>query len=301
MPATPDVAREWWKGKAPELMRSLKERVFRGWPEKPPELGAKLAAEVKHAGVRLRAYDFVSEEAIPLRLWLIQHEKVDRPTEVIASVVDEEGWKEWLADLGPAFREALHGGGNPAPVPYPTWSEARFAQHRKAMEHYRWAFAVIAPRGVGPTRWSEASRFDGRPNGHQILRRFALLGQTLDGQRVWDVRRAVSCLQKVDGLGDVQLTLQGKGNLAGVALYAALFEPGVNSLDLWQPPSTHRRGPTFLNVLTVLDMPQALALALPRKVTLHVKDPEAAETWVWPLRLQGVFGGAGLKIRQGEE
>ena len=284
-----------------QVMQGLRERVFRGWPATPPELSARLAAETTHAGLRLRAYDFTSEEAVPLRLWLVQHQKVDRPTEIIASVVDETGWQEWLADLGPTFREALHGSGNPAPRPYPAWSEARFTQHRKAMKHYHWAFAIIAPRGVGPTRWSERSRFDGKPNGHQILRRFALIGQTLDGQRVWDVRRAVACLQSVKDSKGVPLTLQGKGDMAGVAVYAALIESGVSALDLWQLPASHRQGPTLLNVLTVLDMPQAVALLLPRKITLQVKDEEAAKAWDWPVRLQRALGVEGLKIRQGEE
>jgi hypothetical protein len=301
LPASPEVAAEWWKGKAPQLVQALRERAFRGWPEKAPPGGVKLAADAKHLGVRLRAYDFVSEEAVPLRLWLVQHEKMAVPSEVIASVVNEAGWQEWLGDLGGAFKEALHGGGNPAPRPYPAWSEARFAQHRRAMEHYRWAFAVIAPRGVGPTRWSERSPIDGRPVGQHILRRFALLGQTLDGQRVWDVRRAVACLGGLPDLKGVPLTLQGQGEMAGVALYAALFEPAVTGLDLWHLPPSHRQGPTFLNVLTVLDVPQVVALALPRKVLLHVKDAEQARAWDWPLRLQKALGGAALRIRQAEE
>ena len=300
LPNAPEVAREWWKGKSPQLMKALEERVFHGWPEKAPELAVKLADDVKIKGVRLRAYDFLSEESVPLRLWLLQHEKVDRPSEVIASVVDEAGWKEWVGDLGPDFRSALHSGGNPAPKPDPAWNEARFTQHRKSMEHYHWAFAVIAPRGIGPTRWSEVSRFDGKPSGHQIRRRFVLIGQTLDGQRVWDVRRAVACLQGVADLKGVPLTLQGKADMAGVALYAAIFERGVTGLDLWNPPASHRAGPTLLNVLTILDMPQALALVLPRKVKLHVKDEEAARSWAWPVRLQKALGSQALKMRQGE-
>jgi hypothetical protein len=230
----------------------------------------------------------------------MQSEKVDRPAEVIASVVDEAGWMEWVSDLGPAFRAALYGGGNPAPRPYPAVNERRFAQHRKAMEHYRWAFAVIAPRGMGPTRWSEVSPYTGRPSGNHIRRRFALIGQTLDGQRVWDVRRAVTCLKSVKDLKEAPLSLEAKGETAGVALYASLFETEVAGLDLWNLPASHRLGPTFLNVLTVLDVPQAVALALPRKVTLHVKDEEEAKAWTWPVRLQKALGSEGLKIRQGE-
>ncbi len=296
LPEAPTVAREWWKGKAPLLKKAVLQRCFRGWPEPPPPLNAKPSAEVKQHGLRLRAYDFTSEEGVPLRLWLVQHEKVARPAEVLVSVVDEAGWQEWLADLGPAFREALHGG-NPAPRPYPAWNEARFRQHRRALEHYRWAFAVVAPRGVGPTRWSEASRFDGKPAGHQVRRRFYLLGQTWEGQQVWDVRRAVAVLRQVSDLDRVPLTLQGRGVMGGVALYAALFEPAVAGVELWHPPASHRTGPTFLNVLTILDMPQAVGLMLPRKVRLNVKDDEAARAWRWPVKLQQALGGDNLRLR----
>jgi cephalosporin-C deacetylase-like acetyl esterase len=297
LPQAPAVAREWWKGKAPELKKAILERCFRGWPDKPPPLDVRLAADVKQHGVRLRAWDFTSEEGVPLRMWLVQHEKVAKPAEVIVSVVDEAGWKEWLGDLGPAFREPLHSGGNPAPRPYPAWDEARFRQHRKALEHYRWAFAVVAPRGVGPTRWSEAGRFDGKPAGHQIRRRFYLLGQTWEGQQVWDVRRAVAVLREMKDLEKVPLTLQGKGTMGGIALYAALFESDIAGVDLWYPPASHRTGPTFLNVLRVLDMPQAVALMLPRKVRLHVKDEEAAKAWQWPVTLQKALGGEIVQVR----
>ena len=32
LPQAPAVAREWWAGKAPELLEALREQVFRGWP-----------------------------------------------------------------------------------------------------------------------------------------------------------------------------------------------------------------------------------------------------------------------------
>ena len=54
--------------------------------------------------------------------------------------------------------------------------------------------------------------------------------------------------------------LRAKGPMAGVALYAALFEPGVTELELTDLPKSHMQGPHFLNVLRVLDTPQALAM-----------------------------------------
>jgi hypothetical protein len=297
LPEAPEVARAWWAGKAPQLHAALRERVFRGWPDKPPPLDSRPADEIRSGGLRLRAFDFVSEQEVPLRLWVLTHEMVERPSRVIVSVVGEAGWREWVRDLGLPFRAALYNRGNLSPVPYPKRDDGRFAQHRHALEYYKWAFVTVAPRGIGPTRWSEVSKFDGRPAGQQIRRRFALLGQTLDGQRVWDVRRALACLNGVADLNGVPRTVQGRADMAGVALYAALFEPDVARLDLWNPPASHHTGPTFLNVLTVLDMPQAVALAFPRKVRLHVKSEEAAKAWGWPLRLQQALGENHLQVR----
>ena len=48
------------------------------------------------------------------------------------------------------------------------------------------------------------------------------------------------------------------------ALYASLFETGIAALDLRQMPVSHREGPDYLNVLRVLDIPQAMAMAAER-------------------------------------
>jgi dienelactone hydrolase len=292
LPRSPEVAREWWKGRKAEWLESLRQRVFHGWPEKAPALNVHPAEDVKHDGLRLRAFDFVSEEEVGLRLWLLTAEKVEKPSLVVLNALDEAGWQEWCRDLGPAFQQALQLSSAPKV------DAAKFEQNRKALEFNKWAFAAVAPRGIGPTRWSETDAFDGKPAGHQIRRRFALIGQTLDGQRAWDVRRGVACLRSLAELKDVPLWLQGKNEMAGIALYAGLFEPDVARLDLWHPPASHRQGPIFLNVRRILDVPQAVALAFPRKVRLYVKDEEEAKAWTWPLELQKLLGQNWLQIRR---
>jgi len=124
------------------------------------------------------------------------------------------------------------------------------------------------------------------------------LGQTLDGQRVWDVRRAAACLRTVAELKGIPLWLQGENDMAGIVLYASLFETDVARLDLWHPPASHRQGPIFLNVLRVLDMPQAVALNFPRQLRLYVKDDAEAKGWEWPMRLQEALGQRYLQIRR---
>jgi hypothetical protein len=294
-PELPNVrVKEWWPGQQKEWMRQLRERVFRGWAEKPPPLNARPVATVKHNGLMLRAWDFTSEEGVELRVWLLTSEKVETPKLITLSVVHEEGWRQWLSDLGPAFKESLLASGEIK------LDEKKFEQNRKTLEFFKWGFATLAPRGVGPTRWAVtegSAKPPAKLEDHHIRRRFALIGQTLDGQRVWDVRRALAVLRGADGLKDVPLWLQGKGDMAGVALYAGLFEPDVARFDLWHPPASHRQGPILLNVRRVLDMPQALALAFPRRIILYVNDHEEAKRWDWPTRLQQALGQTFVTIR----
>ena len=102
-----------------------------------------------------------------------------------------------------------------------------------------------------------------------------LLGQTAEGMQVWDVRRAVQALREIPATKDLPLALEGQGQMAGIALYASLFQPAVTQLELRDLPRTHMQGPHFLNVLRVLDMPAALAMAADgRKVTVCQSSTE---------------------------
>lgn len=292
LPRSAEVAREWWAGQSKEWHQVLRDKVFPGWPSRAPDLGVKAIEEVKHNGLRLQAFDFTSEEDVPLRVWLLTAEKTEKPTLAVLNVLDEKGWQELARELGPGFKELLQLSKEP------DLDEKKFGQNQRVLEKQKWAFAYLAPRGIGPTRWSGI----GTPAEAHIKRRFALLGQTLDGQRVWDVRRALATLRGVEAIKGVPLWLQGKAEMAGIALYAALFEPDVVRLDLWNPPASHRQGPTLLNVRRTLDMPQAMALAFPKAIRLYVKDDEEAKGWDWPLQLQRALvtdpEKAYLKIRK---
>lgn len=133
------------------------------------------------------------------------------------------------------------------------------------------AFAWIAPRGTGPNAWSGDEK-----KQTQLRRRFMLLGQTVEGMQVWDVCRAIQAVRGVPELKDVPLRLEAY-EMAGVALYASLFEPPVAELHLHGLPKSHApQGPHFLNVLRFLDMPQALAMAAERApVWLYQRQDEA--------------------------
>jgi dienelactone hydrolase len=98
-------------------------------------------------------------------------------------------------------------------------------------------------------------------DGTGLRRRFMLVGQTLDGMRVWDIRRAIQTIHSMPDLSSLPLWIEASGNLGVDALYASLFESDVAGLDLRNLPSSHQNGPDYLNVLRILNIPQAAAMA----------------------------------------
>lgn len=106
--------------------------------------------------------------------------------------------------------------------------------------------------------------------------------------RVWDVRRALQVLRHLNATAEAAVTITAQGDMAGIALYASLFESEIGGLDLVDLPPTHAKGPTFLNVLRYLDVPQAVALAAERhRVQLHVETPGP---WQFPRAVAADLG-----------
>ena len=59
-------------------------------------------------------------------------------------------------------------------------------------------------------------------------------------------------------------------------LYAALLDERITDVSLVDPPVSHREGPIFLNVLRVLDIPEALGLLAPRPLVIRGAQTFAA-------------------------
>ena len=91
--------------------------------------------------------------------------------------------------------------------------------------------------------------------------------------RVWDIRRGLQATRQLDGFSTLPLWVQAKRDMAANALYAVVFERHIPRVDLWRLPRSHRNGPDYLNVLRVLDIPRAVAIAAEHsKVRLYQED-----------------------------
>ncbi|MEZ6056277.1 MAG: acetylxylan esterase [Planctomycetaceae bacterium] len=283
-----------WSKLSQHWMEMLSTRVFRAWPDARGEvapLAIKEAFRHTQDGIQVTAYDFVSQEPYTLRVYLAHREKepVEKLKGVGLIVMDQTEWESFAKMVGPMLGkkdESLVSTGDDGTQ----WNALK-----QQLSDSSGGVAWVAPRGVGPTEWTR----DEKQRTH-ILRRFALLGQTADGMRVWDVRRAMQAVRQMPGLESTPLHLQGSRDAGVWALYASLYESPVASIDLWGLPESHTQGPALLNVLRFLDIPQTLALATARtNIHLHNSKPMSnADVWKypldtaaslnWPTRLSGV-------------
>ncbi len=272
---------------------ALREKVFAGWPAEPGSLQLEpvstVAFSISGEGVQLRAYDFTSEHDVRLRFYVMQPSDPVPPNSIINfQVLDGQEWVNWLALMRPVltlaaipleFAEANSAVGA-------TDRESQMERFRQFAQKLRQSHSIqvsFAPRGIGLTAWDQNER-----KRIQIRRRFMLLGQTLDGMRVWDIRRAIQAVRMVDDLGKKPLTLTGRKELGVDVLYAALFEKDVYALELSEIPQSHRLGPDYLNVLRVLDIPQVVAMAA-EHTRVNLYQAEAAD-WKYPSAMRAALG-----------
>jgi hypothetical protein len=243
------------------LLKTLREKSFGGWPaqEQAGPLNVRRVFSTERHGIRLSAFDFTSQPNVRLRLYLAHRAGVERPKKVVLNVPDEQEWTKWLAGMRIGFTDELKDETLPKP------NEDAFKHIQQILKDNNSVLAYVAPRGIGLTAWNPDEK-----KQTQIRRRFMLLGQTLDGMRVWDVRRAIQALRQIEFLNNVPVALKGKRQMAGIVLYASLFEPDIAGLDLWHLPNSHRDGPIFLNVLRYMDIPHAVEMASERtKVRIY--------------------------------
>lgn len=273
-PGVPANAQEW-SAQRKSWLTSLREKSFAAWPAGGEPLDLRRVSRETKGGLTLTHWEFAAQGVMRLPLFVFARASSKAP--VCLQVLDETGWNELVATAAQAW-PAL---GTPEPA------TPASALHRDLLDRAARGEIILAclpPRGIGPTRWADK-------RSHVVsTRSFMALGQTLEGMRVWDIRRAVETLRQPEVLGaaasSVQLT--GERFQAVNALYASLFTEGVASLDLIAPPTSHMNGPDYLNVLRYLDVPQAVAMAMERG-PVKIVDSDAT-AWKWAAAAAGKLG-----------
>lgn len=294
LPAPPASAEEWVALRE-GWMQELRDRVFFGWP-------SASAAPVLHStdkknlgSLTLQAFDFETQEGIRLRLWTLGNERSASMLDL--QVMDASRWSDWLAILRAAMTDAEAAeviGPGAFSTPWPAADAAALQEVTEEVTLGNSLLAFFAPRGVGPTHWL----MPGEPRD-SIRRAFLPLGQTLEGMQVWDVMQAVAAIRAVPQNSALPVNLISHEAMAGVALYASIFQP-TQKLSLHRLPPSHHHGPFLLNIRRILDLPQALAMAAEHiPVELHETAP-ASSAWARAtLRSSGLTGNVSHRPASG--
>ena len=238
---------------ATELTALLREKVFAGWPADDLPLDPKQILSVERDGVRLTAWDFTSQRDVSLRLYLVEDATKKEAGVVKLHIVDEKSGAIWLHDLRAGFGVPL--ADEPADTSKIRNIVSPLISLKAQLKSSNASLAWFTPRGAGLTAFTGDDKALTK-----IRRRFMLLGQTLDGMRVWDIRRAVQTLHFVREADVANVELDARGQTAVNSLYAALFEPGVKRLTVDALPVSHSEGPDYLGILRVTDVSQVLGI-----------------------------------------
>ena len=255
---------EWETARA-AWITALRDKSFR--ESAPTTMDAPLDwhTDGTRDGIGWTVYGVDRESGYGFDLHLLRRSDLSKPELVVLTVLDSQS-SDLLLNYRKVF--SLNEGVQPIPEAF----RGEWDATRKMLGASPWIMAYMVPRGTegDPTTKKEV----------QIRRRYYLLGQTLDEMQVHDVRRAVQAIRSIKLTKEAPLWLQSQRNMAGVTLYASLFEPDIKRLDLYDLPKSHRDGPIFLNVSRYLDMPQAVAMAAERsKVVLYQDDDDG---WEYP-------------------
>jgi len=318
--------------------------VIRGDKAMPHVVRYALGGEADAAGVQAKQFSLFTSEldhSLELNLYVVSRSetKLQDLELIVLNVLDEEGWQNFANTYAQKFPKLFPEATKATP------DDKAFEQEKKMFANFKWGMAYVCPRGIGPTNW-DAEGSAGTParmnssGGEaaktkesdksvrapldsktaaaaekarvQRLRRFYLLGQTLEGQQVWDVRCAIRALRSIEGLKDTKLWLQASRTQAVNSLLASLFEDNISRLDLHDVPhslmptsngdaSPVSAGlPAYLNILKYADVPQLAALAAERTRLVIYDDDKAA--WSYPQQVSDKLGWAkdkkaGLQLR----
>jgi hypothetical protein len=120
---------------------------------------------------------------------------------------------------------------------------------------------------------------------------------------VWDTLRALAAARELSEVDASRVVLAGSGDMAAVALYAALLDGNVSAIILHNPPATqdapgnrHGIGDAIemLNCLRITDLPQVAGLLYPAELVFVGPRPAS---YLWAEDLYSRLGGRVCHVR----
>ncbi len=244
-----------WKGEAAQWVEKIRKTSFAAWPASEAPAKFQLL-KTKTLGEETLAQFLVQTDSHsfePGDTALIIHGQTTQAAELVHALSSNSPVKT-NASVSLSIR-IMDEFSFPAAV----------AEETGALEHSRSEILVLlAPRGfsgAGERGLTAAPWASSPKESTRIRRRFMLTGATLDSSRVFDIQRSLNKLTEV--APNAKITLKANGPQAINALYASLFTPGVQRLEIESMPASHEaaEAPDYLGILRIVDIPQALEIA----------------------------------------
>jgi hypothetical protein len=248
------------------VVAGLRKKSFAAFPS-PPPLNVHVEPEYEYGNKKMVIFFFTSEEGWRLRGALHVANAMTTPAPVVMA----------FRSPGDKFSRSDNRGGETLEFLKPIQPP--------------WATVVIELRGTGESIWGGTLQW-------HLRRAFAWTGRTLASMWVYDALRALACVRQLPQVDGHRIAMAAQGEMAGVALYAALLDGHVQTLLLEDPPATQNAASQpdgegtaleMLACLRVTDLPQVAGLLYPAELVFIGERPS---TYDWAQELYGRLGGA---------
>ena len=248
------IDHHWWDDRterrdrdAEALANRLQSVTFRAWPKEDTAPSIRVLNERTWSQATALELEFDTESPLSARLYLYLPNQKTHALRLHTLSHDE-----W-----PSFQR--------------TWAGLPSAQSTSTT-----ATAWLTPRDTGALRWN----LEPRRRVH-VRRSLALLGETIDSGKVYDILRAIKALESPGlELKDHSITLSGRGGSGFLSLIASLYADRVHVVDWADAPEPTDPGGHLLNWRRETGLSSILAaVASVRRVDIAAPSPVARSQW----------------------
>ena len=270
----PNNENEWSKTVMNSKTIFIREN-FKHWNNK----SIKNASEVityQNKDLILREYNFLNYKSKKLTLYILQSSRKKKTSLIVLNPLTEEGLTDFLSLLRPAFEKYL----KKYPLPKPNMKS--LVQHQRMFSKFDWAMAYLIPSGL--------------KINNDTTKKFQM---EYDRFVIGDIRRAIQTLRNESDFENIPLWIQAEKNMAVLSLYASIFEPNINRLDLYNLGLSKEYDTSFKNKTKYLNISNALSISI--KNTNIILYENAGNQWKYANAVATKLGWVNkIKIRKFE-
>lgn len=229
-----------------QVVENLKAKTFRHFPQTPCDLDAEIDLEHMSGETKLARWRFTSEQ-------------------------------DWRLTAETMFPKEAQNGKAPLLIFLNSKTDFRWEYHAFINSFDpTWARLAFECRGIGETSWGYDLQW-------HIRRSAAITGRTIASMQVYDALRAIEFARTLDTIDPDRIAIAGSGQMATVAMYAALLDGNLEAVILENPPASQNLpdppncrdyANEMLNCLRFTDLPDVAAMLYPADLVFITPRPE---------------------------